>query len=258
MVGGYWANSIAIMSDAAHLTSDALGIGISIVALKIAERGADNQYTFGYHRAEVLGALVSILFIWGITIYLIVEATKRILAPPEINGEIMLIVSGMCLVFNLIQMSILHSKDMHDFAHAPGQGCSGHDHDHDHNHDHHDHSHGDHDHSHDHHHHDHDHKHDEETPKDDKEATPKAEKKKSKPKRNLNVEAAYLHILGDVINSVGVLIASLMIYFTDGRWWIADPICTYIFAILVFYTTRITFVYCIRMLMETAPNDFEF
>jgi cation diffusion facilitator family transporter len=71
----------------------------------------------------------------------------------------------------------------------------------------------------------------------------------------LNVEAAYLHILGDIINSVGVLIASLLIYFSDGALWYCDPICTYIFGFLVFYTTRITFSYCISMLMENTPNE---
>lgn len=77
IVGGILANSIAIMSDAAHLTSDALGIGISIVALKIAEKDGNSQYSYGYHRAEIIGAVVSILFIWSISIWLCVEATKR-------------------------------------------------------------------------------------------------------------------------------------------------------------------------------------
>lgn len=109
---------------------------------------------------------MSILFIWLVTVWLIVMATLRFINPPKIDGEIMLIVSGLCLIFNFIQMSVLHSKDMHEFAHAPGTGC-GHDHDHgdghghDHHHDHdhnHDHNHDD---SHDHHHnHDHDHDHD--------------------------------------------------------------------------------------------------
>lgn len=69
------------MSDAAHLVSDALGIIISIIALKIAERDADENYTFGYHRAEVLGALASILFIWAITIWLMFEASLRFINP---------------------------------------------------------------------------------------------------------------------------------------------------------------------------------
>lgn len=63
--GGLIARSIAIMSDAAHLVSDALGIVISIIALKIAEREVDNKSTFGYHRAEVLGALAA-YFSYGV------------------------------------------------------------------------------------------------------------------------------------------------------------------------------------------------
>ena len=73
----------------------------------------------------------------------------------------------------------------------------------------------------------------------------------------MNVEAAYLHLLGDVINSIGVLIAALVIYFTDGRLWYFDPMCTYIFSVIVFYTTRITFAHCISMLMEQTPANIE-
>lgn len=54
-----------------------------------------------------------------------------------------------------------------------------------------------------------------------------------------------------------MLIASLLIYFSDGRFWYFDPLCTYVFGILVFYTTRITFKYCIQMLMEGCPNDVD-
>jgi cation diffusion facilitator family transporter len=120
VIGGMFANSIAILSDAAHLTSDALSIGISIVALRIGERDSNEMYSYGFHRAEILGALVSILFIWVISIWLIVEATDRLLNPREVDGLTMLEVSVLCLIFNLIQMSILHSKDLHDHAHGPG------------------------------------------------------------------------------------------------------------------------------------------
>lgn len=75
-------------------------------------------------------------------------------------------------------------------------------------------------------------------------------------KRNLNVEAAYLHILGDVLNSVGVIIASALIYY-DERLWFLDPVCTLFFACIVFYTTRITFWHCCEMLMEGTPDEFE-
>lgn len=91
--------------------------------------------SFGYHRAEVIGTLVSIIFIWGLTIWLLYEATMRIVEPEEVIGTTMLIVAILGLIFNLIQMKILHSGDGH--YHLGGS----HDHDHDHGHSH-DHSHG--------------------------------------------------------------------------------------------------------------------
>ena len=56
-------------------------------------------------------------------------------------------------------------------------------------------------------------------------------------KRNLNVDAAFLHILGDLLNSVGVIIAAVIIYFRPEAW-MCDPICTYIFALIVLWTTK--------------------
>lgn len=72
----------------------------------------------------------------------------------------------------------------------------------------------------------------------------------------MNVEAAYLHILGDVLNSIGVIIASSLIYWNPNLWYL-DPICTLFFACIVFYTTRITFWQCVEMLMECTPDDVE-
>ena len=91
----------------------------------------------------------------------------------------------------------------------------------------------------------------------EEEETKMVKSKKAAPKkRNLNVEAAYLHILGDVLNSVGVIIASSLIYF-DERLWYLDPICTLFFACIVFYTTRITFYQCCAILMEATPDEFD-
>lgn len=67
-----------------------------------------------------------------------------------------------------------------------------------------------------------------------------------------------MHILGDVINSIGVIISALLIFFSDGRWVWADPACTYLFSILVVITTKDTFTYCIQMLMETTPTDIDY
>lgn len=150
ITGGFYADSIAIMSDAAHIASDVFGFGISICALHIAHKKADEKYTFGYHRVEILGAFGSIFVIWIMTAFLIYEATWRFFEPPEIIGSIMLGVAILSFFFNLIQIKILHSGEG-GHVHAGGQKCSGHGHGHGHNHDHH-HDHG-HDHDHHHHHH---------------------------------------------------------------------------------------------------------
>ena len=102
ILGGYYANSIAIMSDAAHIASDVIGFGISICALQIAHRAANTKYTFGYHRVEILGAFCSIFTIWLMTVWLIYEATMRFFTPPEIGGKIMLSVACLSFFFNLI------------------------------------------------------------------------------------------------------------------------------------------------------------
>lgn len=162
IIGGYAADSIAILSEAAHIAADVTGFGISICALQIAHKNANKQYTFGYHRVEILGAFCSIFTIWIMTAWLLVEATERFFNPPEIEGPIMLGIAFLSGVFNCIQIKILHSGEG-GHVHVGGQSCSGHGHSHDHahgghhhHHHHHDHDHGhSHSHGHDHHHHHH-------------------------------------------------------------------------------------------------------
>lgn len=122
------AQSIAIFTDSAHMASDMVGFAISIISLKIAQRPATKSLTFGYHRSEIIGTLVSVVFIWVLTIWLVVEATYRIVNPVEVKGDIMFVVACLGLVFNLIQMKILHSGDGHYHL----GGSNDHDHSHDH------------------------------------------------------------------------------------------------------------------------------
>lgn len=69
--------------------------------------------SYGYHRAETIGALASIVLIWGLTIWLIWEAISRIIDPPEVNAEIMLFVSILGLLFNITMMKVLHGGHSH-------------------------------------------------------------------------------------------------------------------------------------------------
>lgn len=84
--------------------------------------------SFGYHRAEILGALASVLLIWGLIIWLFIEAIHRIVDPEEIDGLVMLITAVVGLVFNFISIFTLHS--------CGGHHHHGHDHGHDHGHGH--------------------------------------------------------------------------------------------------------------------------
>lgn len=107
LTGGYFAGSIAILTDSAHLASDLIGFAISILSLKIAQRKSSQKLSFGWHRAEIIGSIVSLSSIWIMTIFLLGEATKRFFAPPMVKPNLMLPISIMGLIFNLIQMKIL-------------------------------------------------------------------------------------------------------------------------------------------------------
>ena len=73
-----YAGSIAILTDCAHLVSDLIGFVMSIVALALTRREASKQYSFGWQRSEVIGTIVSILFLVVLTVWLFFEATKRV------------------------------------------------------------------------------------------------------------------------------------------------------------------------------------
>jgi zinc transporter 2 len=109
-IGGLLANSLAIMTDAAHLVSDLAGFVISIFAIYISGFPMNKDYMFGYHRAEIVGALVSIFTIWMLTIMLLFEGISRVFDNNhKVDGLVMLITSSIGLLFNLIMAYILHS-----------------------------------------------------------------------------------------------------------------------------------------------------
>ena len=70
---------------------------------------------------------------------------------------------------------------------------------------------------------------------------------------NVNLRAAYIHVLGDIIQSIGVIIVALIITYAPGWDWI-DPICTFLFSVIVFFTTTPVTRDCLRILMESTPK----
>lgn len=77
-IGGYLANSIAIFTDTAHLSADMMGFAMSIMALNMSIKPASKELTFGWHRAEIIGTLSSIMFLLTLTIGLVFAAIGRI------------------------------------------------------------------------------------------------------------------------------------------------------------------------------------
>ena len=101
ITGGIISNSLAILGDAAHLLSDLFGFIISIFAVKLATGNATKKLTFGYHRAEILGALVNVLFILVLSGVLLYTGLLRILYPPtDLDADFMLYTALFGLVCN--------------------------------------------------------------------------------------------------------------------------------------------------------------
>ena len=103
IVGGVLANSLAIATDAAHLLTDFASFMISLFSLWVANRPATKRMSFGWHRAEVIGATVSVLLIWVVTGILLYMAVQRCIHRDfEIDATVMLITSGVGVLVNIV------------------------------------------------------------------------------------------------------------------------------------------------------------
>ncbi|XP_026719035.1 zinc transporter 2 [Athene cunicularia] len=196
--GGYLAHSLAILTDAAHLLTDFASIMISLFALWVSSRPPTKTMNFGWHRAEILGALLSVLSIWVVTGVLVYLAAQRLLSDNyDIEGNVMLITSACAVAVNIVMGVALHQT---------GHG----------------HSHG-----------------------------------AASEQPNASVRAAFVHVVGDLLQSVGVLIASYIIFFKPEYKYV-DPICTFLFSALVLGTTLTILRDVLLVLMEGTPKGMDF
>ncbi|KAL5551479.1 hypothetical protein UlMin_001655 [Ulmus minor] len=260
VVGGIKANSLAILTDAAHLLSDVAAFAISLFSLWAAGWEANPRQSYGFFRIEILGALVSIQMIWLLAGILVYEAIARLVNDTgEVKGFLMFAVAAFGLVVNIAMALLLG----HDHGHGHGHG---HDHDHGHGEHNHGHSHDDHHVTHSHgitittHHHHH-HSHEANLTEPLLNNCCEAEKKeeieiKHKKQRNINVQGAYLHVLGDSIQSVGVMIGGAIIWYKP-EWKIIDLICTLVFSVVVLGTTIRMLRNILEVLMESTPREID-
>nr|XP_014339958.1 PREDICTED: zinc transporter 8-like [Latimeria chalumnae] len=197
------------MTDAAHLLVDFTSFLISLCSLWLSSKPATKKLNFGWYRAEILGALLSVIIIWLVTGVLVYMACERIInSDYEIEGTVMLITAGSAVVANIILGLTLHQ--------------SGHGHSHRHGH-----SHG---------------------------AQPCEHSTETghSHQANASVRAAFIHVIGDLLQSVSVLVSALIIFFKP-EYKIADPICTFVFSVFVLVTTVTILRDILLVLMEGTP-----
>ncbi|MDY7530887.1 cation diffusion facilitator family transporter [Pseudomonas sp. Bout1] len=148
VIAAFITASLALLSDAAHMMTDALALGISLVAIQVAKRAADRKRTFGYARFEILAAAFNALLLFAVAFYILYEAYQRLQAPAQVQPTGMLVIAVLGLVVNLISMRLLSA--------ASGE--------------------------------------------------------------SLNVKGAYLEVWSDMLGSIGVIIAALVIIYTGWAW----------------------------------------
>ncbi|KAI8092815.1 cation efflux family-domain-containing protein [Halteromyces radiatus] len=213
ITAGYLANSLALLSDGFHLLSDVASFIVALVAIYLAEKSPTKRHTFGFHRAEVIAALVSVFTIWLLTGFLVMEAFHRLSHPQQIDAKIMCGTASIGVMVNVILAYVL----------------GGHHHHHHHDPHHH------------HHHHDSD---------------PENQIMPRKKMDNINLQAAALHVIGDLLASLGVLISSIVLWIKP-EYGFVDPLCTFLFSMIVMYTTYHLVRDSLVVLMEGVPHHLD-
>lgn len=160
VAGGLLANSIALLSDAGHVATDAFALGLSMIAARISRKPSDFRATFGYQRVGLLAAIMNGVSLVIISVFILAESSLRLMSPPEIRTGLMLPVALGGLIGNIVMAAVL-----------------GHGH------------------------------------------------------RDLNIRSAWLHVLGDTLSSIGVLIAGTVVWLTG--WSAADPVAGLLIAVII-------------------------
>jgi cobalt-zinc-cadmium efflux system protein len=194
VAGGFWTASLALLSDAAHVFMDVFALALSYLALRLSARPADNRHTYGWHRLEVMAALVNGLSLLFIAFGIWRESFERWQNPQPIRGPEMLVIAVLGLVVNLLVAFVL----------------GGHAHEHD------------------------------------------PEEKHHEYKKDLNLQSAFLHVVGDAISSVGVIIAAVIISLTHWQW--VDPLVSILIGAIIALGSYRVLRGSLHILVEGTPQ----
>ena len=181
-IGGWWSNSLALLSDAAHMLADVGAIALSLFALRVGARPADLRRTYGYYRLEILAALVNGAVLLAIAVGIAIEGWHRLVNPEPVHVRTVVILACAGIALNAFGMWITNSGE-----HA-----------------------------------------------------------------SMNLRSTFLHLAGDLLNSVGVLVSAALIAWT-GRL-VVDPIVSFVIAATIVWSAWRLCREAVDVLLEGAPG----
>ena len=185
VIGGILSNSLALISDAGHMFTDALALGLGLFAINMAKKPATEKKTFGYYRAEIMAALANGTILILIAVYIFYEAYQRFFETSPVNATTMLLIGGIGLIANLAGIFLLR-KESH---------------------------------------------------------------------KSLNIKAAFWHIIGDTLSSIGVMIAGVIILATG--WYVVDPIIAVIIGCVILWGAIRIVKEATDILLESVPKHIQ-
>eukprot|EP01126_Amoeba_proteus_P014587 TRINITY_DN1644_c0_g1_i2.p1 TRINITY_DN1644_c0_g1~~TRINITY_DN1644_c0_g1_i2.p1 ORF type:complete len:437 (+),score=92.58 TRINITY_DN1644_c0_g1_i2:149-1459(+) len=259
-------HSLALMSDGFHNLSDVIALMIAFWALWKSNAAKNHKMTYGWKRAEILGAVMNGCFLVALALYIVLESIPKFISPDFENTRDwwFVIVAGTGLGVNLLGTVVFAATGTHGHSHAGGGG--GHSHGEGHSHDHkkdkekHGHGHGDkkekkekHGHGHGETKEKHGHGHGD---KKDKHGHGHGEHKEVV---DLNVRAVFIHYLGDAISSLFVLAAGLIMQYYPDEDWIGyvDPASSLLIVILIIASVVPLIINCSKILLQRAPTEID-
>lgn len=187
IVGGLASNSLALLSDSAHMISDVIALGLSMTAIYLASREPDARFTFGYLRFEIIASFLNGLTLAVIATGIFIEGVRRFVNPEPVDFQLMLIISSIGLAVNIV-LTLVLSRSM-------------------------------------------------------------------KEEKNLNIQSALWHFIGDLISSIGVIVSALLIFLTG--WPAFDPFVSLIIGGIIFTGGAKIIRQSYLILMESVPEKFD-
>src|SRR5512140_2719915 len=182
---GIFANSLALLTDAAHNLTDVIALGLTWFAVRVTAQPPNAQKTYGYHRAGILVALLNSTTLVLISLGIFYEAYHRFISPPEVKAGVLVGVGLVAVLVNAVTAWLVHRGSEQD----------------------------------------------------------------------LNLRAAFIHLMSDVLSTVGAVIAGVIILFTGANW--LDPLVSVLIGVLILYNAWTIVRETVDILLEATPPDVD-